>query len=123
MQLHLTTDPLPDVAVDAIAVLAPAGATDLLADLSQRLEIDLVAALGTMHHEGKLGEVTTIPTGGRIAAPLLLVVGLGPADEVDDEAWRRAAAAAVRHAPKDSRLAIGVPALGATRVQAAAEGA
>ena len=123
MQLHLTTDPLPDVAADAIAVLAPTGATDLLADLSQRLEIDLVAALGTMHHEGKLGEVTTIPTGGRIAAPLLLVVGLGPADEVDDVAWRRAAAAAVRHAPKDSRLAIGVPALGATRVQAAAEGA
>jgi leucyl aminopeptidase len=48
--------------------------------------------------EGKPGQAAILPTFGRIAAPAVMVVGLGEADEVDAEKVRRAAGVAARAA-------------------------
>ena len=57
---------------------------------------DMLAALGAT---GEAGEVTKIATGGRVAAPLIVAVGIG-ADggdaPIEPEVLRRAAGAAVR---------------------------
>jgi leucyl aminopeptidase len=82
-------------------VLAP-GAEDI----DKALDGSLAATLATLGAGGEPGEVTKIATGGRLAAPLLAVAGLGdppggsPAAAVsgplDPEALRCAAGAAVR---------------------------
>src|SRR4029077_18184523 len=41
-------------------------------------EIDLMAALTALGATGKAEEVTKLPTGGRLAAPVVVAVGLGP---------------------------------------------
>ena len=94
----------------AVAVMAPEGDLEpALLDLGQRLEVDLAAELEAVGCDRKLGSVARIPTRGRAAAPLLVVVGLGPRDGVDGESVRRAAGAAVRSAPKDAVLALVPP--------------
>jgi leucyl aminopeptidase len=45
---------------------------------------------------GKLEEICKIPTAGRVAAPLVVAVGLGTEDGLDDERLRRAAGTAIR---------------------------
>ena len=68
-------------------------------------EIDLMAALTALGATGKAEEVTKVPTGGRLTAPVVVAVGLGPepAAEVTPaerraylERLRRAAGAAAR---------------------------
>jgi leucyl aminopeptidase len=54
---------------------------------------DLLVALGAT---GKLEEICKIPTAGRVAAPLVVAVGLGTESGLDTERLRRAAGAAVR---------------------------
>src|SRR6478752_567182 len=39
--------------------------------------------LSTLGFTGKAGEVTRIPSGGVVKSPLLILVGMGPADRVD----------------------------------------
>jgi leucyl aminopeptidase len=46
--------------------------------------------------DGSLGQVTTLPGFGKLAASAVMVVGLGPEDRVDTEAVRRAAGVAAR---------------------------
>ena len=41
-------------------------------------EIDLMAALTALGATGKAEELTKIPTGGQLAAPVIVAVGLGP---------------------------------------------
>ena len=41
-------------------------------------EIDLMAALIALGATGKAEEITKIPTGGRLATPVIVAVGLGP---------------------------------------------
>ena len=73
--------------------LAP-GATDVDAALSGTL----TATLTVLGATGQAEEITRLPTGGALAAPLIAAVGLGPADPaaLDPETLRRAAGAAVR---------------------------
>jgi len=93
------------------------------------LGIDLTEELAGIGYEGELGKVARIPTRGSAQAPLLLVVGLGKAEDVTPETLRRAAGAAARNATKDATLAIVVPGDlpaqcdTATRGEAVAEGA
>ena len=47
--------------------------------------------------DGSAGHVTTLPTFGKIAAPAVMVVGVGEAGEVNAEALRRAAGVAGRN--------------------------
>jgi leucyl aminopeptidase len=57
---------------------------------------DLAGLLVALGATGKLEEVSKIPTAGRIAAPLVVAVGLGTEEGLDAERLRRAAGTAVR---------------------------
>ena len=97
---------------------------------------DLLVALGAT---GKLEEICKIPTAGRVAAPLVVAVGLGSESALDTERLRRAAGAAVRdllsgHSafrPKDSEgdtpahrvINLALPAGSADQAEAVALGA
>jgi len=74
-------------------VLAP-GATDL----DQAMGGGLAATLATLGVTGQAEEVTRLPGGGPVTAPLIAAVGLGPdgPGPLDPETLRRAAGAAVR---------------------------
>src|SRR5215469_16553472 len=69
-------------------------------DVDEALGGALAQTLATLGATGEAGEVTRIPSGGRLAAPLIAAVGLGDAAggndaAFDPEALRRAAGAAV----------------------------
>jgi leucyl aminopeptidase len=104
-------------------VLAP-GAEDADAALDGTLATTLTA-LGA---SGKPDEITKIATGGKLAAPLIVAVGLGPAEDGEapgPEALRRGAGAAVRAltAGKAGSIALALPALDAAQAEAVALGA
>jgi leucyl aminopeptidase len=85
-----------------------------------------VGQLGQRGFEGKLGETMVLPSGN---GTTLIAVGLGPEDKVDSEVLRRAAAALVKEAWKDTNAATTVLAGApghldrALAAQAVAEGA
>ncbi len=119
-------------------VLAP-GAEDIDAALGG----GLAATLATLGSTGAVEEVTRLPGGGALTAPLLAAVGLGPAPDgadpaapgtgpVDRETLRRAAGAAVRAlatpaaargAGAGPRIALALPARDAADAEAVALGA
>jgi leucyl aminopeptidase len=78
--------------------------------------------VSTLGFTGKVGEVVKIPTGGTIKSPLLVLVGLGPAEGVDTAAVRRAAGLAIRAVSNTATLAVALPAADAEQVRAVAEG-
>jgi leucyl aminopeptidase len=78
--------------------------------------------LSTLGVTGKAGDVATIPTGGTITSPLLVLVGLGKADDVDQTAVRRAAGVAARSVPNAASIALALPADTPALVRAVAEG-
>ena len=89
-------------------------------------DIDLMDALTALGATGKPEEITKIPTGGRLAAPVTVVVGLGPeprdggdsgaGDPAERQRYlerlRRAAGAAARElaSGRASRVAVALPA-------------
>jgi leucyl aminopeptidase len=100
------------------------------AGVAVALGVDLTAELAGLRYEGDLGAVARIPTRGKAAAPLLLVVGLGKLGQhPPGETLRRAAGACARHATRDAQVAILVPGdlveglSGEERGQAVTEGA
>ena len=96
--------------------LAP-GAEDVAAAYGRRLR-PLLAMLGIT---GKAGEAVKVPTGGGIASPLLVLVGLGRSGE-EPEAVRRAAGVGARSVPNAASVAIALPATTAALVRAVTEG-
>jgi leucyl aminopeptidase len=73
----------------------------------------LVEALRLLGATGATGEVTRLPTLGRITAPLLVAVGLGPEPPgaaPPPEVLRRAAGTAVRSLTGQTRVALALPA-------------
>ena len=131
--LRIGSEPARDARTDAIIVgvlqgpdgplLAP-GAEDVDAALDGSLTQTL-AALGAA---GKPEEVTRIASSGRLAAPLIAAVGLGPADDppvFDGEVLRRGAGAAVRSLAcgTAAAIALALPARDADEAEAVALGA
>ena len=126
--LLTSTDSARSVAADALIigviqgqdgpVLAP-GAEDADAALGGSLTATL-AALGAT---GKQDEITKVATGGQLAAPLIVAVGLGRAP--DGEALRRGAGAAVRSltAASTHAIVLALPARDAAETEAVALGA
>ncbi len=100
-------------------------------------EIDLMAALTALGATGKAEELTKIPTGGRMSAPLIVAVGLGPEPgaAADRQAYlerlRRAAGAAARDLTaatpgskgRAKRVAVALPAGEPDEAEAVALGA
>ncbi len=136
----MTTNPLTtssesarSVAADALIIgliqgpdgplLAP-GAEDADGALGGSLATT-ASALGAT---GKQDEITKLPTGGGLAAPLIVAVGLGTPDaevQPSAEALRRGAGAAVRAltATKAGSVAVALPAADDAQVEAVALGA
>ena len=120
-----------DLAADAIIVaiaqgtdgpvlLAPAGEADAA------LGGGLLGTLTALGASGRAEEVTKMVSGGRLAAPLIAAVGVGPEAAAGDlEALRRAAGAAVRSLASATVRTIGLamPAQDAARAEAVALGA
>jgi leucyl aminopeptidase len=108
----VTTNPLTVSTADARSAVADAlivGVTEDPAgpvpahgseDLDAALGGTLAATLAALGATGKQDELTRIASAGAVAAPLIVAVGLGPADQGGErarlESLRRAAGAAVR---------------------------
>jgi len=105
-------------------------------DVDEALGGALAQTLATLGATGEAGEVTRIPSGGRLAAPLIAAVGMGAAADGSDAAFdpevlRRAAGAAVRSllqgrsagSGADMRIALALPARDHAEVGAVALGA
>ena len=81
-----------------------------------------VPLLSTIGFTGKLDEVAKVPTGGTIRSPLLILVGMGEARDLDATAVRRAAGLAVRTVSNAATVALALPALDEDQVRAVVEG-
>jgi len=106
------------------------------ADIDDALGGDLAATLATLGATGQAEEITRLPGGGRLAAPLIVAVGLGPAP-LRTEDLRRAAGAAARAITASAaasqpdagretpgpRIALALPAEDPAQAEAAALGA
>ena len=80
----------------------------------------LAPLLATLGATGAAGEVTKVPTGGRIKSPLLVLVGLG--SDVTAPAVRRAAGASARAVTNAASVVLALPAASPDLVRAVTEG-
>jgi len=99
-------------------------------DVDAALDGTLRQTLAALRATGKQDELTRIATAGRLAAPLIIAAGLGPAENKDGErgrleSLRRAAGSAVRAAAasKATSVAVSLPARDEPETEAVALGA
>jgi leucyl aminopeptidase len=97
-------------------------------DVDQALDGGLAATLSVLGATGKAEEVTKIATAGRLAAPLIVAVGIGSLEgdaPAEGETLRRAAGAAVRAlaAAKPRQVALALPARDDAEAEAVGLGA
>jgi leucyl aminopeptidase len=102
------------IEADAVAVFATqdgetAALTRDAQAVGQALGIDLADELHAIRFDASLAAVARVPTRGRTAAPVVLVIGVGKPEDITLETLRRAAGAAARNAAKNSTLAVVVP--------------
>ena len=76
---------------------------------------DLVRSVG---FEGKTGQVAKVPSGDTLKSPLLVLVGLGAADELTANGVRRGAGIAGRAVSKADHVVLALPARDASEVRA-----
>jgi leucyl aminopeptidase len=100
---------------DKAPTIAPGG--EGVADAYGRKLKPLLSMLG---FTGKLGQTATVPTGGTLKAPVLVLVGLGA--EVTPVAVRRAAGASARAVENAASVALALPTGDAALVRAVVEG-
>jgi leucyl aminopeptidase len=122
-KLALTDSDLVALAVDVVVVGTVQGPDGLElapgADaIAAAFDGELLTTLAVLGATGKAEEVVKAPTGGKLAAPLLVAVGLGK-PEVTGEQVRRAAGAAARALGKAKKAA---STLSAVDLGAAVEG-
>jgi leucyl aminopeptidase len=78
--------------------------------------------LSTLGLTGKVDEVAKVPTGGTVRSPLLILVGMGEAGELDADACRRAAGVAVRSVSNAASVVLALPARDGAEIRAVLEG-
>jgi leucyl aminopeptidase len=98
-------------------VVAPGGE-----DVSSAFGDSFVSTLRALGVKGKAGEVVKIPGNAAVKAPVVVLVGLGKAEELDSESLRRGVGAAVRALGGVESAALAVPAESTEQVTAIAEG-
>src|SRR5260221_7582813 len=99
--VQLVSGVATDTGADALIVGVFAGAvaeSDTLLALEDALGGGLLSHLKASEFEGKLDQLSDMPTFGRLKSRRLLVVGLGPKADVDAARVRAALAGAVRAA-------------------------
>jgi leucyl aminopeptidase len=82
----------------------------------------LAPLLSTLGFKGRVDEVAKVPTAGTIRSPMLILVGMGDADDVDPAAVRRAAGIALRTVSNAASIALALPAHDDAHVRAVVEG-
>jgi leucyl aminopeptidase len=92
------------------------------APVADTFDGDLRKALLSLGATGKAGEVHKFPSSGRVFAPVVIAVGLGP-DAGDAEALRRAAGVASRSAAGLGSIVLALPAADAVQLDSVATGA
>ena len=70
---------------------------------------DLAAFLDEAGFEAKLGDTIAVPTGGKVRAKAVIIIGVGDPAELDADGLRRAGAAIARRATKAATLATTLP--------------
>src|SRR5829696_6748090 len=107
---RLALSPVDPARADADLLVLPVAAgpdgpaaPPVTAAVLERLGADLVAMAGPF--AGKLDDVLLVPTYGALAAPAVLLVGVGPDEGRSPETLRRAAAVAVAAAAEGALLA------------------
>jgi leucyl aminopeptidase len=124
--LRLANPEIASLDVDAVVVGVVNNDSDVgLApgseDVDRAFGGELAALLGGLGATGAQGEVTKLPSFGKLTAPLVVSVGLG--DSYDEEALRRAAGAALRSLAGTATVAVALPASTAAEVSAVTAGA
>ena len=128
-ELNLTGKDVKSVKADAVVLAVAAsdsGPRLLGADaLPRGLRTSLAKSLEALGVSGKVDEVRRTPSGGELAAPVVVLTGVGPVGRAgpDAETLRRAAGAAVRELAGMDRVALALPATDAVAAAAVAEGA
>ena len=127
--ISLSSTPTSEITADAVIVGITKG-TDgpALAAAADALDAayggSLLSTLVALGATGKAGEITKIAGAGSVTAPVIVAVGLGPADRATDaEALRRGAGSAVRALAGTGHAALGLPAGSTAELSAIAEGA
>ena len=131
--LRTSQENLRDTSADAIVIAVAQGPDGPVPapgaqDVDAALDGTLAQTLAAVGATGKAEEVTRIPSGGRLNAPLVAAVGLGEPGSLDTangEVLRRAAGAAVRalRAGKARRIALALPARDPAETEAVTLGA
>jgi len=141
--LTISTESARNVAADAVLIGILQGPDGLVLapgaqDVDAALDGTLAATLTALGATGKQDEVTKLPAGGRLAATLVVAVGLGASPDgaspdgaspdgaaLEAEALRRGAGAAVRAltSSKAGSVALALPAGTAAEAEAVALGA
>jgi leucyl aminopeptidase len=109
------------------------------AEVASAFGEDFLSRLDALGASAELGEVTKLPSGSAVKAPLLVVVGLGDAPDASSprrrssasadfrgselEALRRASGAAVRSLAGKRKIAFALPAATPEQIRAVTEGA
>lgn len=127
-RLTLTSQDPAKLAADALVVAVastPEGPVLVGVNaLPKDLRSELVAAAAALGLTGAVDEVRRVPTGGRVAARVLALTGVGDtAASFSPETLRRAAGAATRELAGSAHVALALPAEDAEQVAAVAEGA
>jgi leucyl aminopeptidase len=91
-------------------------------DVASALGRSFATTLKSLGVKGSAGEVTKLPGGGATKAPVVVLVGLGEATDVDQEKLRRAVGSAVRDLKDVESVAVSLPADSLERIRAIAEG-
>src|SRR5205807_8631574 len=88
------------IPVDAVALPIAGGERlqDAAVELDSLLGGLLRQVLEAGEHRGRINEILTLPTGGRLASPRLLLYGLGALADLDGQRMRYAHHAMVRAA-------------------------
>jgi leucyl aminopeptidase len=140
MTLHISEAAPHQIEADAVVIgvtKESGGAVPVpgTKDVDEALGGSLAQALATLGATGEAGEITKIPSAGRLTAPLIVAVGMdAPAAgdaTFDPEVLRRAAGSAVRGllqarppaGPEDMRIALALPARDSAEAAAVALGA
>ncbi len=130
--ISLADKDLKSVKADALVVGVARGADGPLlvegSPLPRALRTQVVAVLAGLGVTGAADQVVKVPAGKELAAPVLVLTGLGavsttPGGLYDAEVLRRAAGAAVRSLAGTASVALALPAPDVERVAAVSEGA
>jgi leucyl aminopeptidase len=126
-----SSGPARDAATDVVVVGARAGQelTHAAAELDHALDGALAAHLKATGFKGNIGDAELIPTGGRLPATYVQVVGLGPAGalgptnaEADHDDVRKAAGVAARRTGRFPTVTLAIANGVSGTAQAAVEG-